>query len=248
MLLARAIAAFLPAVALAAPAPAPPDLDALLHHLDDLYRSRSSIGRMELSVTGPRVQRSLRLKAWTIGEDRALVVIEAPPREAGTATLKVGENLWNWLPRIARTIRVPPSMMLGSWMGTDFTNDDLVKESSLRKDFTTRIEARTADPPGWKLVSDVRPGVVGRWQRIETFVSDERLPVREVFYDRKGRRARTLTFDDVRALGGRRLPARLTLLPEDDPGRRTELRYLELELDVPVAAETFSLSRLERTR
>src|SRR5512137_441369 len=140
--------------------PAPPDVDRLLARMDDLYRSKSSIARMELTVTTPRNVRTLRIQAWTRGEDDALIVVEAPPREAGTATLKVGENLWNWLPRIARTIRVPPSMMLGSWMGTDFTNDDLVKESSLRKDFAARVDRRSDAPAGWWLVLDAKAGTV----------------------------------------------------------------------------------------
>jgi hypothetical protein len=113
----------------------PPDVEALLQHLDDLYRSRSSIARIQIDVASTRSTRSMRLKAWTRGEEEVLVLIEAPPREAGTATLRVGNNPWNYLPRIARTIRVPPAAMLGSWMGTDFTNDDLVKESSLRRTY-----------------------------------------------------------------------------------------------------------------
>lgn len=102
-----------------------PDVAAVLAHLDDLYRSTSSIARIEMIVTTPRSTRTMRLKAWTRGEEQALIVVEAPAREEGTATLRVGPNLWNYLPRIARTIRVPPSMMLGSWMGTDFTCSDV---------------------------------------------------------------------------------------------------------------------------
>jgi len=234
--------------AASAPAPAPPDVEALLDRIDDLYRSKSSIARMEITVVTPRATRSMRLKAWTRGEEEVLVIIEDPPREAGTATLRVGENLWNYLPRIARTIRVPPSMMLGSWMGTDFTNDDLVKESSLRKDFRARVERRSQEPPGWWLTLDVKPGVVGRWARIELLVSDGQLPVEERHYDRKGRLARTITFDEVKTLGGRRIPAHLMLVPAGEEGKRTEMRYLDLQYHAPVPDDTFSLSRLERGR
>lgn len=200
------------AVAIAAAAqPSPPDVESLLQHLDDLYRSTSSIARMEIRVVNPRTTRTLRLKAWTRGEEEVFVLIEAPPREAGTATLRVGQNLWNYLPRIARTIRVPPSAMLRSWMGTDLTNDDLVKESSLRKDFSARIDRRSEAPKGWWLALDVRPGVVGRWSRIEILVSDDRLPVEERHFDRKGRLARTMTFDEVGPVGGRRVPTHIVL-------------------------------------
>ncbi|HEX9050785.1 MAG TPA: outer membrane lipoprotein-sorting protein [Anaeromyxobacter sp.] len=249
----RASPAIVLAAALLAPTAGPsaaepraPDVPALLRHLDDLYRSTSSVARIEIAVTSPRSTRSMRLKAWTRGEEEVLVVVEAPAREQGTATLRVGQNLWNWLPRISRTIRVPPAMMLSSWMGTDFTNDDLVKESSLRKDFDGRVERRSGSPPGWWLRLDARPGVVGRWARIDVLVSDERLPVEERHYDRKGRLARTMTFDDVRTLGGRRLPARMVLVPADVEGQRTEMRYLDVAFDVKVPDETFSLSRLER--
>jgi outer membrane lipoprotein-sorting protein len=227
---------------------APPDVEALLQHLDTLYRSTSSIARIQIDVTGARTSRSMRLKAWSRGEDEVLVVIEAPPREAGTATLRVGNNLWNYLPKIARTIRVPPAAMLGSWMGTDFTNDDLVKESSLRKDFNARIDRRSAPPAGWWLVLDVKAGVVGRWARIELLVSDERLPVEERHFDRKGRLARTMQFDDMKVLGGRRLPARIVLAPADIAGQTTEMRYLDVQFDIPLPDDTFSLSRLEQIR
>jgi outer membrane lipoprotein-sorting protein len=249
----RASSAIVLAAALLAPSvggsaaePAAPDVPALLRHLDDLYRSTSSIARIELTVTSPRTTRSMRLKAWTRGEEEVLVVVEAPAREQGTATLRVGQNLWNWLPRISRTIRVPPAMMLSSWMGTDFTNDDLVKESSLHEDFDARLDRRSGSPAGWWLRLDAKPGVVGRWARIDLLVSDDRLPVEERHYDRKGRLARTMTFDDVRPLGGRRLPARMVLVPADAQGQRTEMRYLDVAFDVKVPDETFSRSRLER--
>lgn len=228
--------------------PSLPDVDAVLARLDDLYRSKSSIARMEIVVTSPRSTRTMRLKAWTRGEDEALIVIEAPPREEGTATLRVGSNLWNFLPRIARTIRVPPSMMLGSWMGTDFTNDDLVKESSMHKDFASRIDRRSDAPPGWWLSLAVKPGVVGRWARIDILLDDANLPVEERHFDRKGRLARVITFDEIKILGGRRLPAHMTLTPVDTSGQRTEMRYLELQFDIAISNDTFSLSRLERVK
>ena len=243
-----ALGALLVLATLAAAQPRPPDVERLLQHLDDLYRSKSSIARIDIQVTTPRTTRSLRLEARTRGETEALIVIEAPARDAGTATLRVDDNVWNYLPRIARTIRVPPSAMLGSWMGTDFTNDDLVKESSMRKDFAWRIDRRSDTPPGWWLRLDVKPGIVGRWARIDVLVSDDDLPVEERFFDRKSRLARTIRFDEVRTLGGRRLPVHMVLTPTDEEGQRTELRYLAIQFDVALANDTFSLSRLEQVR
>lgn len=229
-------------------APEPPNVDAVLARLDDLYRSSTSIGRVEITVVSPRSTRTMRVRAWTSGEDKALIVVEAPSRDEGTATLRVGDNLWTYLPRVARTMRVPPAMMLSPWMGTDFTNDDLVKESSLRRDFRATLGARSSSPAGWWITLEVKPDVVGRWARIELLVSDEGLPIEERHYDRKRRLARTLHFDEVKPLGGRVIPARIVVQPADAADKRTEMRYVEIAFDIAVPDETFSLSRLESRR
>jgi hypothetical protein len=229
-------------------APTPPDVDALLAFLDDLYRSKSSIATIEIRAVSPRTARTLKVKAWTRGLDEALIVIQEPPREAGTATLRVDKNLWNYLPRIARTVRIPASMMLGSWMGTDFTNDDLVKESSLREDYTATVDRRSEDPPGFWLTLRVKPDVVGRWSQIEILVGDDRLPVEERYYDRKGSLARIMKFDEVKTMGGRRLPVHFLLTPTGESGKWTELRYLDIAFDVKLPDDIFSLSRLEQNR
>jgi outer membrane lipoprotein-sorting protein len=225
------------------------DLDAVVKHFEDLYRSESSISVAELSVTRPRSTRTMTMKLWTRGRDKALIVIQQPVREAGTATLKVDENLWNYLPRIKRTIRIPPSMMLASWMGSDFTNDDLVRESSFSEDYAYRLAGRPHDSAGWLVRFDARPGLVGLWNRIELVLSEDgTIPLHARYYDRKNRLARTMRWDDVREFDGRRLPVHMTLVPADEEGRKTEMRYLEIRFDADVPESTFSLSNLERQR
>lgn len=226
----------------------PPDLHSTLERLDELYTADSSTAVARLEVVSPRQTRELRMRIWTKGDDHALVVIQKPSRERGTATLRVGDNLWNYLPRISRTIRVPPSMMLASWMGSDFTNDDLVHESSYRKDFRSSWAGRAEDPDGWLLRMKARKGVVGRWQRIDMVLAgDGTVPLEARYYDRRGRLARTMRFDEVREVDGRRIPMRMTLVPKDEKGHKTVLEYLDLKLNVPVPDSTFSLSRLERS-
>ena len=225
-----------------------PDVSAVMKRMDELFRSESSIAQIEITVVKPRRTRTLRMRAWTRGREKALIVIESPAREKGTATLKVGNNLWNYLPRISRTIRIPPSMMLGSWMGSDFTNDDLVRESSYEEDYQSELVGRSEDPPGWKVVSMARPGVVGLWKRLVTVVSDDLLPVEQKFFDRKSRLSRVMTFDEVREMGGRRIPTRMVLTPTREEGRRTEMRYLDVQFDVDVPESTFDLRSLERKR
>ncbi len=244
------LAAFL-AVALATPAGAQqaPSLDAITRRLDDLYRSSGSIARIEMTTVTPRQSRTLRMRAWTRGENRALIVIESPSREAGTATLRRDRNLWNYLPRISRTIRVPPSMMLSSWMGSDFTNDDLTQSRSYRDDFVGQVVGRSESPRGWLVRYDAREGVVGLWRRIEFVVSEDgSLPIEARYYDRRMRLARTMRYEDVREMDGRRIPTRLIVEPHDREGHRTELRYLSMDFDANVSESTFSLTELERRR
>jgi len=225
------------------------DLAAVVEYFEDLYRSDSSIAEAELTITKPRRQRTLRMKVWTKGEEKALIVIQAPTREKGTATLKVDKNLWNYLPRIKRTVRIPPSMMLAPWMGSDFTNDDLVRESSYEDDYTYELVGPSEDPPGWLIRFDAKPDMVGLWERLELIVSEDgRIPLQSKSYDRKGRHARTVYWEDVREFDGRRIPSRMRLIPEDEEGNTTEMVYHDIDFDVDVPDSTFSLSSLEQKR
>ena len=226
-----------------------PDLARLLKQFDEMYESSGTTAQVEITIVKPKKTRTLRMRTWGKGQDKALIVIEAPARDAGTATLKVGNNLWNYLPKIARTIRVPPSMMMGSWMGSDLTNDDLVRESSYEEDYTSEFIGHFTDPPGWKVRLDARRDVVGLWERVEiVFSYEDKLPVQSQFFDRKGRLARTMRLEEVKDIGGRRIPTLLTIIPEREEGRRTELRYLHVEFDVKLDEGMFSLSQLERRR
>jgi outer membrane lipoprotein-sorting protein len=225
------------------------DIDAVVKYFEDLYRSESSISVAKLTVTKPRRKRTLEMKIWTQGEEKALIVIRQPARERGTATLKVDKNLWNYLPRIKRTIRIPPSMMLASWMGSDFTNDDLVKDSSYSKDYEYELIGPSEQPKGWLVRFTAKPDIVGLWNRFELVVSeDARIPLEAKYYDRKDRLARVMHWSDVKVFDGKRIPSRMTLTPSDKEGHMTEMVYFEIEFDVEVPNATFSLSNLEQRR
>lgn len=224
-----------------------PSAERLLERFDEMFESSGTTARVEVVMVRPEKTRTMRLRMWGQGDDKALIVVEAPPRDAGMATLKVGNNLWNYLPKISRTIRVPPSMMMGSWMGSDMTNDDLVRESSYRDDYTSELVGRSEEPPGWEVSLEALPDAVGLWNRVDiVFSYDDGLPVRARFYDRKGRLSRTMRFEDVRDIGGRRVPTSMIIVPEREEGRRTEFRYLNAEFDIELDEDMFSLSRLER--
>lgn len=225
------------------------DVDAVVKYFEDLYRSDSSVSMAKLIVTTPRHERTLEMKIWTRGEEKALIVIQAPPREKGTATLKVDNNLWNYLPRIKRTIRIPPSMMLASWMGSDFTNDDLVKDASYSKDYKYELIGPSEDPEGWRVRFTAKPDLVGLWNRFDLVLTkDARIPLEAEYYDRKDRLARILYWSDVKVFDGKRIPSRMTLIPQDKEGHKTEMIYFDIDFGVDVPASTFSLANLEQSR
>lgn len=226
-----------------------PDISSLLKQFDEMYESRGSTAQMEIKIVKPGKTRTMRMRAWGKGRDNELIVIEAPSRDAGTATLKVGNNLWNYLPKIARTIRVPPSMMMGSWMGSDFTNDDLVRRVSYEEDYTNELIPSDEDVDGWKIQLIAKPDIPGLWNRVEVVFSVEnRLPLQVQYFDRKDRLARTMVFSEVKRIDGRLIPTVVRIVPEREEGHYTEMRYMNIDFNANVDDSMFSLSRLERRR
>lgn len=249
LLMALPLLAILPSGALAQTAPTPPSFASITHNIDDLFRSTASIARVEVTVVTPRATRVMRMRMWSRGEDRALIVVESPARDEGTATLRRDSSLWNYLPRISRTMRIPPSMMSSSWMGSDLTNDDLTRESTFRDDYDGAVVGRSDAPSGWLVRYDAHADAVGLWLRVEYVVNDDgTLPIEARFYDRRMELSRVMRFEDVREMDGRRIPTRMVIEPRDREGHRTEMRYLSMDFDADVPESTFSLTALERRR
>lgn len=245
------IAAVLVAVGVLAAGPAGaqalPSMDEVIDHLDELYRSTSSHSVMTMTVVRERGTRELTLEAWTRGEDDALVVIRTPSREAGTATLMTEEGLWNYAPRADRLIRIPTGLLSESWMGSHFTNDDLMRETSYDDDYDTALSWGERDGER-VLVATLtpKPDAPVVYTRILFYLTpDDWVPLAEEFYD-EGELIRTMTFDQVERVSGKRLPLRMTLVPTDEPDERTVVVYDELQLDVPVDADLFTRRGLRR--
>jgi len=226
-----------------------PAVEELLSRFDALYESTGTRARIEIEIVRPKKTRTMRLQLWSKGPDKALVVVEAPARDAGTATLKVDNNLWNYLPKIDRTIRVPPSLMMGAWMGSDLSNDDLVKESSYTEDYRATLQGASVEPVGWQVDLEAKEGVAGLWQRIEvTFSQQQLMPVLARYYDRKGRLARTMHLRRVEEIAGRLVPLEISVEPAREKDRRTVLRYMHIEFDAELDESLFGLAHLERRR
>ena len=267
---ARAVAVVLFAVSLspapshaAPPAPKPPPAAAasaedasarakkLLDRIDDLWRGNTSHATMAMQVKTKHYERTLRLEAWSKGKEKSLVRILAPRREKGTATLKDGKQIHTYLPRTARVIRLSSAMMGSAWMGSHFSNDDLVKESRMAEDYTFQIvaERRTEGRDTVQIQLTPKPDAAVVWGKVTLDIDmATELPIVQKYYDEQGKLARTMSFHDIKPMAGRKLPARMRITPADKPAEFTELRYEALELNVKLDDSFFSVSRLKRGR
>ena len=235
-----------------APAFAQIDPVEIVDHVDRLLRGDSSRGVASMEVVTGNWHRSMSMESWSLGADHFLVRLLSPAKEAGIATLKAGNNIWNYLPRIDRTIKIPVAMMGGSWMGSHFTNDDLVKQSRLSADYDIRLSFDGPDPEGvavwdFTLVPKPEAGVV--WGHIEYRVrQQDRMPLRAFFHDEDGNLVRTMEFGDFREFDGRLLPGVVRVRPTDKPDEQTTIRYEELQFDIEISESFFSLRNLKKSR
>jgi len=223
----------------------------IIDRVDRILRGDSSRGVATMSISTERWQRTKTMEIWSEGTDKALIRVLKPRKEAGLATLKVGSDIWNYLPKVARTIRIPSSMMMASWMGSHFSNDDLVKETRLIRDYEIEVsfEGERDGVRVWEFELRPQPEAPVVWGRIDYQIRiDDLMPVWAKYYGEDGELKRTMRFSEFQEMGGRLVPAKMTLTPENKPGEFTEVVYSELEFDLELSESTFSLASLRRKR
>ena len=221
----------------------------ILEKVDDLWRGESSFAEMSMEVVTEHYHRTMKLKAWSLGKEDSLFIITYPPKDRGVATLKAGNDIWNYLPRVNRVIRVPTSMMMANWMGSHFTNDDLVKESRMSEDYDSEVtfEGNRDGQDIYELTLVPKPEAPVVWGRIVISVIQETLiPIRSLYYDEDGNLSRTMTFDKVKELAGRLVPTVMNLVPEDKPDESTVIIYQSLELGLDLKPDFFFFFSLTR--
>ena len=240
----------LPMTALAQKAPPAdklPTAEQITDVLDDLYRSKSSHSTVTMTVVNDRGTRKLTLEQWSKGEDDALIVIRKPAREAGTATLMTDDGLWNYAPRADRLIRIPTGLLSGAWMGSHFTNDDLVRETSYADDYATKVSWGELDGnKAVKVVMTPSPDAPVIYTRIDFYVRPgDFVPLRADYFD-DGKLMRRMEFKDIKTVDGRPIPHTMELIPMDKKGEKTVMHYESLEFDIPVDDDIFSKRGLRR--
>jgi len=242
------------AVLLATVAPtfaAEPTGSELVEHVERLLWGKTNYGLSEMTVTTPSWTRTLKLRFWMDRPRYTLIRILAPPKEQGIGSLRDGAEMWNYLPKVARIIKIPSSMMLQPWMGSDFSNDDLVKESSMLEDYThTRLGTETVDgAPVYRVQSIPKPEAPVVWGKIVYFIRvSDRQPLKQEYYDERGQLIKVMTFSDIRELGGRTIPTRWTMEPVAKAGHRTVMRIHEIAFDQPIDANRFTQASLRNPR
>jgi len=181
----------------------------IVDHIEKLMWGKTMQGAMEMSVITPRWQRTLQLRVWLDRPERSFIRILSPAKEAGIGSLRIKSEMWNYLPNVERTIKIPPSMMLQPWMGSDFTNDDLVKESSVVDDYTHKVLGveQEGGVGVYRVEAIPKPDAAVVWGKIVYRVrKSDLIPLRYDYFSERGELIRTMSFSEVRNIGATRFP------------------------------------------
>jgi outer membrane lipoprotein-sorting protein len=237
-------------VAAPALAAGPPSADAILRQAFDNYRSTSSQSTVAMTIHRPEWERHMQMRGWTRGDSDALVRFTAPAKDAGNATLKLGRDTWVYNPKLNQVIKLPASMMTQSWMGSDFSYNDLAKSEDIITDYTHRLTG-TAQAGGhsvWTIEAVPKPGAPVVWGKVVLEIRDDYVLIGQTFYDQDGKPARRMTADRVAPLAGRPYPVSMTMHPLDQPAQWTRIETSDAKFNAPSPAYLFTLSNLQNPR
>ncbi|HID38583.1 MAG TPA: outer membrane lipoprotein-sorting protein [Calditrichaeota bacterium] len=227
------------------------DAKEIVKKSDKLLRAKSSFSEMTMKIVKPDWSRELTMKVWALEPDYALILITKPAKDKGVVTLKRKMEVWNWIPSVHRIIKIPPSMMLQSWMGSDFTNDDLVRQSSIVQDYNHSIAGEeTIDGYScYKILMIPKPDAGVVWGKIFLWVSKkEYLQLKANYYDEDGILVKTMVGSNIQKMGGRLIPTHWEMIPVDKPGQKTVMDYLDIKFNIKIDESFFSQQNMKRVR
>jgi len=222
----------------------------IIKKVDQKMRGNYSYQEMEMKIVRPDWERSVTMKSWTKGTTYALILITAPAKEKGQVFLKRDKEMWNWVPSIERMIKIPPSMMMQSWMGSDFTNDDLVRESSIVVDYVHNYlgEEDINGITCWKLELDPKPEAPVVWGKIIAWIDKEYNQLKVEYYDEDGYLVNIMNQSDIKQMDDREIPTHLEMIPADEEGKKTVINILSATFDDPIPENYFSQQNMQRVR
>jgi hypothetical protein len=216
----------------------------IIDEMEQLYRGKSSDAKLTMVVETPQYKRTMQMSGQSMGKELGFFRILSPKKDRGIATLKRDVEMWNYFPKINKVIKVPPSMMMGSWMGSDFTNDDLVKETQLIDAYDITMDETDTE---YQFTLTPTEQTVTVWGKIEYVVSKSPLlPVSQSFFDEDGDKIRLMSFSEPKEFGGRLMPTILEMRPLNKEGHRTLVIYESITFNPPeITEQTFSMRNLK---
>jgi outer membrane lipoprotein-sorting protein len=212
---------------------------------------KSSYSVMAMTIIRPTWKRTIEFKNWSFGRDFALTLITSPAKEAGQTFLKRGPEMWSWNPSISRLVKLPPSMMSQGWMGSDYTNDDILKESSVVKDYTHEIvgEENIGERLCYKIKMTAKADASIVWGKQFRWIDKKDfLVLKAELYDEDGSLVRTESGSDIKVMDGRSITTKIELVPVEEPDNKTILEIREIKFNVPVDESYFSQQNMKRVR
>ncbi len=223
------------------------EAQAIIKKLEKNLRGDYMYSTMSMIVTSKRGKRTVKIESWSEGNDKSFIKILYPKKDKGITFLKIDNQMWQYIPKIERTIKIPPSMMLQSWMGSDFTNDDMVKESSLEEDYSAFILSKKGDSATLELIPKPNAAVV--WGKIVIDVDlANAVPLKEIFYDDMMQKVRVMTFSRIEQHGSHKIPMVMELQPLDPDKKknRTKVILEKVNFDTKIDPSYFTKQALKR--
>ncbi len=226
----------------------PQDAKSIVKKADDKMRGTTMQADLVIKIVRPSWSREMECKTWMKGNKLAMILIKVPAKEKGIAFLKRDKEVWNWIPSLERNIKLPPSMMKQSWMGTDFTNDDLVKESSVVEDYDHNLIGDTViqnrDCYIIRMIPKPEAAVV--WGKVIICIDKKDfLELHSRFYDEDGQLINVMNSYDVKMMSDRLIPTRFEMVPADKPGQKTEMIYKSVLYNRPLEDNFFTAERMK---
>jgi Outer membrane lipoprotein-sorting protein len=218
---------------------------------NDNNMGKTSQGTSKMTVIRPDWSREVEMKSWSKGTDYYLIYITSPARDQGQVFLKRKMELWNWMPTIGRMIKLPPSMMMQSWMGSDFTNDDLLKQSSLEQDYvhTILLEEKLDSLDTWKIEFMPNPDAPVVWGKIIMWITkDHYLQIKAEYFDETLELVNVMVGSKIKNVGDRMLPTKMEMIPTDKPGNKTVFEYSRIIFDEPISDRFFSQQNMKKVK
>jgi outer membrane lipoprotein-sorting protein len=225
--------------------------DEIIRKADEKSRGLSSQGSMTMTVVRPDWTRTITMKVWSKSREYSLVLITAPSRDKGLVFLKIKTEMWNWVPSIDKTIKIPPSMMLQSWMGSDFTNDDLVKQSSIVVDYTHKLlgKEKVRELDCYKIEMIPLPDAAVVWGKVIMWITatgyDQWMAE---YYDEDNKLVNVSNSYDIRQMGDRKIPTRIEITPQNKKGQKTVMQIEDMKFNTRVDESFFSQQNMKKIR